>query len=75
MLVNISAISVKSTLDFKSDIQLYEKQGEVYMNLVNRVVNTNLERGYYYFENLKSATVGMYFNRRLIRNFSLSISS
>ncbi|KAK9680016.1 hemolymph juvenile hormone binding protein (JHBP) [Popillia japonica] len=52
-----NATLIKSTLDFKSDIQLYEKQGEVYMNLVNRVVNTNLERGYYYFENLKSATV------------------
>ncbi|GJQ86317.1 hypothetical protein Trydic_g9013 [Trypoxylus dichotomus] len=39
---------------FKADIRKFKKGGEDYFELANSQVTSSVERGYYYFENLKS---------------------
>ncbi|GJQ75948.1 putative juvenile hormone binding protein [Trypoxylus dichotomus] len=45
---------VKVVASFKGDIRKYKKGGEDYLELTNFKVVLNVDRGYYYFENLKS---------------------
>lgn len=59
-------ILVKATIDFKADLRIYEKEGENYIDMVNRVVTTDLEHAYYDFENLKSADNGKFCQHHLI---------
>ncbi|GJQ86318.1 hypothetical protein Trydic_g9014 [Trypoxylus dichotomus] len=45
---------VKLVISFKGDIRKYKKGGEDYLELTNSKLVSNVDRGYYYFENLKS---------------------
>ncbi|GJQ86327.1 hypothetical protein Trydic_g9023 [Trypoxylus dichotomus] len=42
------------TIDYTADVKTYEKGGDTYIRLENDKCSSNLERGYYHFENLQS---------------------
>ncbi|GJQ86326.1 hypothetical protein Trydic_g9022 [Trypoxylus dichotomus] len=42
------------TVDYTGDIKTYGRNGETYVEITNAKASTNVERGYYHFENIKS---------------------
>ncbi|GJQ86328.1 hypothetical protein Trydic_g9024 [Trypoxylus dichotomus] len=53
---NITMVGI--TVKYSSDIKTYDKGDDTYLSLANGTTSTNIERGYYYFENLQSPNEG-----------------
>ncbi|GJQ72567.1 putative juvenile hormone binding protein, partial [Trypoxylus dichotomus] len=46
------------TVNYSSDSKIYDKGDDTYLSLANGRTSTDMERGYYYFENLQSPKEG-----------------
>lgn len=46
------------TVDYKTGLSFYKKDGEEYAELVNPTIHTNVSRAYYNFENMTSPQTG-----------------